>query len=142
MPKIFHYRQPKSVHTLIATLILIGTRVVELEFFLIKKNISDLLLFFQFDLEENSSSPGGAVFPRSDIPGSVRNQRFFSGLKSKIIQFLTQMAGLQSKIFFCSEPEISPGLKLCSEMAVVKLKRYLYGLPKPKLFPCFKQTWI
>ena len=35
-----------------------------------QKNISSLLLFFQFELEQNSCSPEGAVFSRPDIPDS------------------------------------------------------------------------
>ena len=44
----------------------------ELEFFsrANQKNMCNFLMFFQFDLEENSSSPGGAVFSRPDVPGS------------------------------------------------------------------------
>ena len=34
------------------------------------KNNSKLLMFFWFDLEQNSSSPGGAGFSRQDIPRS------------------------------------------------------------------------
>ena len=44
----------------------------ELEYFARsnQKKINELLLIFQFDLEENSSSPEGAVFSRPDVPGS------------------------------------------------------------------------
>ena len=33
-------------------------------------SLENLLLFSYFDQEENSCSPGGAVFSRPDIPGS------------------------------------------------------------------------
>ena len=44
----------------------------ELEFSstLNQKNICNLQMFFQFDLEKNSSSLEGAVFSRPDVPGS------------------------------------------------------------------------
>ena len=42
----------------------------ELEFF-DRSTQNNLLQFFQFDLEENSSSPEGAVFSRPDVPGSA-----------------------------------------------------------------------
>ena len=35
-----------------------------------QKNNRKLLMFFQIDLEKNSSSPEGAVFSRPDVPGS------------------------------------------------------------------------
>ena len=34
-------------------------------------------MFFQIDLEKNSSSPEGAVFSRPDVPGSARVKIFF-----------------------------------------------------------------
>ena len=63
----------------------------ELEFFSksIQKNISNLVLFLQFDLEENSSSPGGAVFSRPDIPGSDPKS-FLSGL-SNSVSFVSEL---------------------------------------------------
>ena len=47
----------------------------ELEFFSrsIQKNIDNFLLFLQFDLDENSSSPERTIFSRPDIPGSGAN---------------------------------------------------------------------
>ena len=38
----------------------------------IQKNNSKLIMFFQFDLENNSSSTEGAVFSRQDVPVSAQ----------------------------------------------------------------------
>ena len=45
-----------------------------------QKNNSKILMFFQFDVEQNSSSPGGASFSRTDILGSDSQRSSLSGI--------------------------------------------------------------
>ena len=57
-------------------------------------------MFFYFDLEKNSSSPGGAVFYRPDLPGSGLDLDFDTFCPKKTGAVFDFLPDLKSDIDF------------------------------------------